>query len=562
VSNRPSQSGSSPLRAKPLRWLALLCVVGLFGAAACGGGDDDGGGGGGGNEAGEPVRGGSVAYGLEAETSGGYCLAEAQLAIGGIQVARSMYDTLTSINGEGEYVPYLAESVEPNDDYTEWTIGLREGIKFHDGSDLTAEVVKNNLDAYRGEYPAREPLLFIFVLQNIDTVEVVDPLTVRVTMKEPWVAFPATLFGSGRVGMMAQAQLDDPETCDRQPIGTGPFKFQSWTVNEELVAVRNPDYWQEAPDGEPYPYLDEIRFRPIIEAEQRVSTLQTGDINAMHGSGAEEIIQLRDLAEADTVNLYESDEFGEVTHVMPNVSEGPLSDIRIRRAIAQGVDREEINQIINEGLNTLANGPFAPGSVGYLEDTGYPEFDLEAARSLVEEYENETGEQARVTYKTTPGTGTQRLAQLLKEKLEDFGIQMDIQFVEQAQLINDAIGGNFELNGWRNFPGGDPDTQYNWWKTGSPVNFGRFSDPEIDRLLDDGRTNPDQAERKEIYENLNRRFAEQIWNFWSWYTKWAIGLGPNVFGVNPEEAPKLPDGSDPFPGLATGHPVHGMWVTQ
>src|SRR5699024_6875540 len=137
---------------------------------------------------------------------------------------------------------------------------LREGITFHDGSALTAEVVKNNLDAYRGQYEGRSSLLFAFILGNIDEIEVVDDLTLTVTTEVPWVAFPAYLYSSSRLGIMAQAQLDD-DNCGTNLIGTGPFEFKSWNQNEKFEAVRNEDYWQIAPDGEPYPYADAIEFR-------------------------------------------------------------------------------------------------------------------------------------------------------------------------------------------------------------------------------------------------------------------------------------------------------------
>ena len=121
------------------------------------------------DEAGTPTRGGQLVYGLEAEVgTTGYCLPEAELAISGMQVARSLYDTLTVPDEDGEYVPYLAKALDHDDSYKEWTISLRPGITFHDGSSLDADVVKNNLDAYRGQYPGRSPLLFTFVLGNID----------------------------------------------------------------------------------------------------------------------------------------------------------------------------------------------------------------------------------------------------------------------------------------------------------------------------------------------------------------------------------------------------------
>ena len=532
--------------------LALAMV-----AAACGGGDDDGGGGATGDEdAGTPTPGGKVVYGLEAETIDGWCLPEAQLAIGGIMVAQSIYDTLTRPNADGEIEPWLAESVEANEDSTAWTIKLREGIKFHDGSDVTAEVVKNNIDAYRGQYPTRSPLLFTFVLEPIESVEVVDPLTVQVNLKQPWVSFDAQLYGSGRFGIMAQAQLDDTQTCAENLIGTGPFKLVDWVPNQKFVAEKNPDYWATDAAGNQLPYLDEIEFRPIVEVAQRQNALESGEINAMHTSDAKTIDDLRGLAESDEINAYESEEFGEVSYTMLNESKPPFDNIKAREAVAYAFDFDETNAIINAGITTRATGPFAPGNIGNLDDTGFPAFDLDQAKSLVEEYEAETGEPLSFTYTTTNAQATIELGQLIKEQAEAAGMSVEIVTVDQSTQIDSAISGDFEAIAWRNHPGGDPDQQYNWWKSGSPVNFGKFSDPEIDRLLDEGRTTKEG--RDQIYEDLNRRFAEQVHNIWGWYTPWIVATATDVHGV-PGEGPTSAEG---FPGLAAGHPVAYMWVEQ
>jgi peptide/nickel transport system substrate-binding protein len=533
--------------------LALALVV-----AACGGGDDDDGGGGtaGGEDAGTPTPGGRVVYGLEAETADGWCLPEAQLAIGGIMVADTIYDTLMRPNAEGVMEPWLAEDVTSNEDGTEWTITLREGVTFHDGSELNAEVVKNNLDAYRGAYPTRSPQLFIFVFEPIESVEVVDPLTVQVNMKQPWVSFDAQLFSSGRLGIMAQAQLDDTQSCAENLIGTGPFMDPEWVPNQSFTAVKNPDYWATDAAGEQLPYLDEIEFRPIIEVDQRQNALESGEINAMHTSEAQTIDDLRGLAESGDINIYESSDFGEVSYIMLNESKPPFDNLIARQALAYAVDFEEINAILNAGITTQATGPFAPGNIGNLDDTGFPTFDLEQAQSLVEQYEADTGEALSFTYSTVAGQATVQQAQLLAEQAEAAGIDVEITTVDQSTLIDTALAGDFEAVGWRNHPGGDPDQQYNWWKTGSPVNFGRFSDPEIDTLLDEGRTTFDG--RDQIYEDLNRRFAEQVHNIWLWYTPWTIAMASDVHGV-PGEGPTA---AEPFPGLATGHPVAYMWVEQ
>jgi peptide/nickel transport system substrate-binding protein len=543
------------------RWFkraAVILALGLV-AAACGGGDDDDSGGGGDStseDAGTPTPGGSVVYGLEAETTDGWCLPEAQLAISGIMVATTIYDTLTRPNAEGEVEPWLAESVEPNEDSTVWTITLREGVKFHDGSDLTAEVVKNNIDAYRGAYPARRPLLFTFVLEPIESVTVVDPLTVEVALKQPWVSFDSTLWGSGRVGMLAQAQLDDTTSCAENLIGTGPFKKVEWVPNQKFEAERNTDYWATDAAGEQLPYLDSITFQPIVEVDQRLNALQGGDITAMHTSEAPMVSDLRDLAESGEINAYEADQFGEVSYIMLNETRPPFDNIKARQALAYAANFEETNAILNDGITTHATGPFAPGNIGNLEDSGFPSYDQEEAERLVAEYEEETGQELAFSYTTTNAQVTIDQAQLLQEQAAEIGVEVEIITVDQSTQIDTAISGDFEAIGWRNHPGGDPDGQYNWWKSGSPVNFGKFSDPEIDRLLDEGRTTLEG--RDEIYEDLNRRFAEEVHNVWLWYTPWTIATATDVHGV-PGEGPTSAEG---FPGLATGHYVMYMWVEQ
>ena len=510
------------------------------------------------DDAGDPVRGGKIVYGLEAETDGGWCLSDSQLAISGIQVAKTVYDTLTVPDSKGEYQPYLAESFDHNPEYTEWTFELREGVKFHDGSDLTAEVVKNNFDAYRGKYEGRSSALFTFVFQNLASVEAVDDLTVKFTMVKPWIAFPGFVYSSGRTGIMAQAQLDDPDNCTSDLIGTGPFKLKDWTRNSNFTAVANPDYWYEAPDGEPYPYLAEIEYRPITEGAQRLNALQSGDVQAIHTSGAKEIQSLRDDVAAGNANILESNKFGEVSYIMMNAAEGKaFNDLNVRKAFQLGINRDLMNDTISNNLPVLAEGPYAPGNLGHLDTTGWPEFNVDEAKKLIDAYEAENGP-IELTLTSTPDPEVIRAAELVQNMAKDFGVDLQLKSVDQATLINLAIGGEYDITLFRNHPGGDPDTQYVWWKSDSAVNFGRIKSPEIDNLLDTGRSETDPAKRQEIYEELNRTFTEQAWNIWMWYTPWAVGLAKDVHNVL---GPDLPgEGGKPFPGLATGHSVLGLWT--
>jgi len=260
----------------------------------------------------------------------------------------------------------------------------------------------------------------------------------------------------------------------------------------------------------------------------------------------------------------ESDKFGEVGYIMLNAANPPFNNLTARQILAYGIDRQKVNEIRANNIPTLAQGPFAPGNIGYLKDAGFPEYDAQKAKDLVAQYEQETGGPLTFTLTHAGDPETTQTAQLYQQLMKDIGVTVNLQpIADQSALIDAAIGGEFQAVTWRNHPGGDPDTQYVWWYNSdaspNPVNFGRFNDPEINRLLDEGRTTADPAQRKTIYEDLNKQFAKQLWNIWASYTIWSIATQPNVHGVL---GPALPDGSGPFPGLATGHPVSGMWVSK
>ena len=546
------------LRHRP-RAVTVVTALVLFAAACGGGGGDDSEGGADATPstteaAGEPTPGGTLVYGVEAETAGGFCLPEAQLALSGIQVARSMYETLTAPNENGEYVPLLAKSVTPNATYDEWTIVLREGVKFHDGTDLTPEVVKNNIDSWRGLYPARHPTLGPLTMGNWGDVTATGPLTLTITTKTPWPAFPAHLYGNGRLGMISQAQLDDPDHCNDKMIGTGPFMLDEWVPNDHLSVVKNPDYWRAG-----LPYLDGIEFRPILEATQRVNALQGGDIQVTHVMNSLQVAQLQDLAAAGDIATCQADQFSDTVYTMLNSGAPPFDNILARRAVAQAIDNKTLNEVREKSIPQIATGPFPPGNIGHLDDTGMPAYDLDAAKATVAKYEQETGEKIAFTILSTPEPANIETGQMVKEMAAKAGIDITLQQIEEAALINRVLGGDYNAVFWRNHSGSDPDLQYAWWKSDSPVNFGRFKDPEIDRLLDAGRQEADPAKRRQIYEDLNRRFADRLWNLWSLWSMWTIGTATDVHGVI---GPDLPDGSKPFPGLADGHPVTGLWIDR
>jgi peptide/nickel transport system substrate-binding protein len=509
-------------------------------------------------EAGDPVRGGRIVYGVEAETTGGFCLPEAQLGPAGNVIRNALYDSLTYLDENAQPKPYLAKSFTHDEAYQRWTFVLREGVTFHNGTPLDAKVVKNNLDAFIGEYPTRAGTLFPIVLSNIDEVIEVDDMTVEITTETPWPALPVYL---EMLGIMAQEQLDDEETCESNMIGTGPFELSTWKMNQELLAQRNPDYWQIAPDGKSYPYADGIAFRPFPDTQQGMNALASGEINVLSTSATPDIYgPLTDMKESGAINMLVSADHAETWYILLNTSKAPFDDERMRRALATGIDRAELNELADQGFGLIADQPFPEGDMGYVDDPGFPAFDAAEAKRLVDDYVA-SGNKAEITLHGTFDPTALTKVEVIKNMLGKIGIDVKIRTIDQATVINEVLAGNFQATMWRQHAGGEPDQQYIWWYGGAganPTNFSRINDPVINEALEQGRVETDPVKRKEIYERIPRRFAEKVYSIWLTYAEWGIGLAKNVHGVLSAELPD--DGGPVFTGIAGGHPVHAMWV--
>ena len=543
--------------------LAISALV----AAACGGSDDSGGGGGGGggNAEGttttaptaEPVRGGTLVYAVEADTAAPWlpsamiCAAACHSTVG-----RTIFEPLVMLGNDGQPYPYLLESFDHNDDFTVWTLVVRQGIKFHDGTDLNADAVAFNLTNQKGS------ALIGPAVQPIQDITSDGASTVTVTMSEPWPAFPTYL--NSQLGYMgsptwiqAATAPGAPESLKTQPVGTGPFKFASYESGEngKLTATRFEDYWRgDGPNSltnEGLPYLDGIEVRFIPDGSARSAALEAGDIDLLQTSNGTEI---NDLENADGVdvtvldNPFETETAYLLINNMAQVNgaDNPMADIRVRRALAMATSNEVLNEARAAGRWEIANGPFPPGTIGHLDDTGYPAFDVEGAQELLAEVEAETGSPVQIADKTTNDPFNLTTAELLKETWEEAGFQVTIDQIPQGEFINEALAGNFQVFGWRNHSGIDPDQQFVWWSsttsTGIALNFGRIVDPEVDRLLTEIRTSTDEAARTAAAEDLNRFFAENVNNIWNNWVFWALAHDDNVFNVRGTSIPDAPEG--------------------
>jgi peptide/nickel transport system substrate-binding protein len=565
---------------RPTRLLAAVAITVGLAAAACGGDDEggtpsdattaatNGGTGGEGTQAPtteammEPQAGGSLVMAVEADTSSPWRPSEMLCAISCHQVIRNIFDSLAMPNEDGQWVPYLAESITPNDDYTVWTITAREGVTFHDGTPFDGAAIAENLTR------AKAGITTGNYLRPVTSIEVSadDPMSAVVTVDTSWVAFPYLLIG--QAGYMASPTWleasDSDATLKSQPVGTGPFVYDSYVPNESFKMTKNAEYWNA-----PYPYLDAVEFRPIQDGISRRDALVSGTVDILHSANGQVI---SDARAATDYNLTEITNFGETAYTLLHVSQegSPLQDQRVRCALAYATDEQALIDAVGAGVAQQASGPFSPSQVGYLEDTGFPmEQDMAKAQELIAAYKADNPGPLSISLATTQDQTNAVIAQQQAQWWKEAGFdEVTLDQIDQANYILTAALGNFQVFQWRNHGGFDLDQQYAWWHSSGakPVNeltlnFGRIKDDQLDALLDENRAETDPARKQEIAEEVNRLFGEQCYNLWGSYSVWGILAKPNIHGVS---SFALPDGSNATFGAGIGGTFYMMnvWVEQ
>ena len=509
-----------------------------------------------------PQRGGTLTYLLEAE-SDTWDIPGANCAVACITVMRQVMDPLTIVNADGEVEPFLLEAYEPNEDFTEYTLTMREGVTFHDGTPADGAAVQRSLTEMangilQGQVfwdLANGSLFSTPTGTPADSIELVDPMTVKVSFARPNALFGYSI--AERTGwLIAPSFWDNPDRAGALPVGTGPFQMTEWTRGERTVLEANPSYWRTDHNGEALPYLDSIVFRPIPDVAARRATMEAGDADANQDSFGENKEFWNGAWLESGGQIVEPAPDRETTYLMFNNSVPPFDNADMRRALALCTDRDEYIAFRSPGA-TLANGPFSAGSLGHLEDPGFPQFNPDEGNALLDEI----GRPAEIVYGTTNDPSNLLTAELFADMWStNCGLTVTIDQFDQSELITKALTGGFQVFLWRNHGQGNPGLETVWWHSrhaaGLALNFGRIVDPELDALLEQTWGTTDLGELDEIGQQINQRFAENVYNLWLNETEWANVYQGNVHGVG---VMHLPSGNLGQTAIAGRTWLHEAW---
>ncbi len=548
------------MRNQGSRWrvgLVVLAVLAL-GASACSSGSDGDGDAGAGGPSGEPKRGGTLRYGLEAETSGINPTTD-RFAAAGYLMGNAVFDRLAFLDDDGMYRPYLAESITPNDDYTEWTVKLRPGITFHDGTPLTSEALEVGI-----QLALADPLVGLAakpILGADRQIEVIDELTARFYMSEPNVHFP--LYASTQLGMVAsptwlRAAEADPN-LNQEPVGTGPFKYGSRTQDGSTTFVRNDDWW----NGEVY--LDAVEFIIQTDGARRADQLIAGDLDVMHTSDPKAIELLRG---EDNLTLDE-DERGEEGLVMINSASPPFDDVRVRRALALATPKQDFLEVYGVGITTPADSMFHP-DLPYHDPSIEQEADQpEAAAELAAEFCSEKPEfcegdriKMRYTY-SGPSVSGDLTADTFVNGWESAFVVEREQVLQDDFIVQVALG-DYQAVAWRQFGTTDPDADFIFLDCRQitptlSLNWTRNCNEETQAALLAQRSSPDKDEQIKQWKTAVRNINEDYVFIFLEHTIWQFAARPDVGGGLQSDFPE----GGPKTDIGNGsHLLDQMWLDR
>ena len=438
-------------------------------------------------------------------------------AVNDFRILMNIYDGLVRYkDGTLEVEPALATGWDVSDDGTIYTFTLREGVKFHDGSDFNAEAVTFNFDRMLNEdHPFYDtgPFPLAFFFSAVETVEAVDDLTVKFTLNGPYAPFLSNL--AYPTGLIVSPAAVEQHGADfgRNPSGTGPFVFREWRSNEAVLVEANPDYWDGAPS------LQAVVFRPITDANTRTAEMLAGGIDLM--------VEVPPVAlsefQGDAYSIHEQ-AGPHVWFLILNAKEGPFADKRVRQAANYAVNKAALVDEVLEGTAEVAAGPTPPAFAwAYNESLEPYPYDPDKARALLAEA---GAEGAELTFFVTEGGSGMldpvAMGTAIQADLKAVGFDVTIETYEWNTFlgeVNPGLEGKADMAemAWMT---NDPDTlpflalRTAAWPDQGGFNSGYYSNPKVDELLEAARVATDQDERARLYKEMQEIVQEDApWVF-------------------------------------------------
>jgi peptide/nickel transport system substrate-binding protein len=417
--------------------------------------------------------------------------------------------TLNHANGD-TIIPDLAESWEVSDDASVYTFHLREGVLWHDGTPFTSKDVKWSFEKiveWKGFQWA--------IYEGIDTIETPDDHTVIITLDKPNGGF-LYMIGSWYSPAILPAHLYDVDVdwneneWNRKPVGVGPFKFVDWVPGSHITLEANEDYYFGRP------YLDKVIMKFVGSAAVALTELEAETADYMEFGFFEEIDRLRENPGLEfgfpkLTPIWIGFNVNETRMGDPN----PLNDVRVRKAIAHAIDREDVSTKVFRGVSPAAEGTFLSFYPWcFNEDAKQPEFDIAKANQMLDESGYPKGTDG-IRFKTsiigTAGGSLGGSAEVVKEHLRAVGIEVEIQTVEWGTLVEKAnYQHDFDMAIFGGMHGPDPEEWRKFVGTDGFRNCMTYSDEEVDQLFDEGLKVADKDERKKSYFRIQEILAEDL----------------------------------------------------
>jgi peptide/nickel transport system substrate-binding protein len=471
----------------------------------------------------KPVLGGELRMGLESAVSTldpGVGVAQPTDKI----IALAVYDPLVSFDKDNKFTPFLAESVTAADDLKSWTVVLRKGIKFQDGTDFNADAVVAHW--LRMADPATGSTWATSAKQQTPSKK--DDSTVVFTMDAPNVGFINDLTTAMGFIPSPAAVAKDPKGFGLNPVGTGPFKISKFEAGGDIVVEKNANYWRKDDAGGALPYLDKITFKPIPDSSKRLQALQNGELDLINTADTTTVIA------AEKAKLKVQRVTGSSSgNLLFNNKKEPLTDVRVRQALAYATNRDEINTVVYSGARVPAYSIFATNSPYFNKDATQPKFDIEKAKALLKDY----GKPVSLTVECIPTPEVSQIFEVLKNQWEAAGIKVEYKEQEQGAYVARIFGkvGDYQVGCFRTNQFIEPDQVRSGYVTDDKNNLVFYGNADVDKLFNDGKATADFAKRKVAYDKIQEILVKDTPGITLIYDLAGNISSQNVFGIpNPE----------------------------